>query len=1254
DGVKLKVQQKQDQPLWQALAQNLSWDELKQGLQQLNKTKSKDVKLYRLFRKEMGIYDVDENSFKGEPAITEPQGTPDEEFAGKTFAPAKDLSAASADIAKVRSSILPILDERHKNDIHHGLKHANDLIAMALALAEEAKVYNKVDWKVMTAAILLHDIYAYEDKGHALKTVEYIDKHLADNPLFTKSQIEKIKEAVLWHDEKTLQNISEIRKKNLETRILYDVDNMDAFGVKGIYRYMAIYFARGKDLTAIKEKVLDNLKFRFKNLCFDESKEMAQEDFEYAKAFFALLKQENTPEDSLSGATAAAYYIKKYIDETPVEIASAALSELILSKETKIARDYFTLLRGAYLTEEKGASGYLEQEVLHPDRLKFYNFYMETRNELREIVQRDTELAKYFETLPVLTQDAFVFYRDSGENSRKIGSSVGVNIIFANQLMDAFERGGIYKKWAMYVFTHRLMHELGHKPARSTNENEIEEEAKLIHYDLILYKLYKEQGVQDIIDNVFAEYKDNDLFPSGYYFRFLEALTHLNVTEQRQIIVTYASHQDMTKAEINKLTSSICAGAYEAYIEEINSRPVFVGTCKRFGAFAKLEDAIMENFAPLGLYESELLEIEMLFTKPGKITFDDATQLYKVAEKLILARKQRNNYYDNPPAFANWRSTEKSAELENSYDTAQREYNKLIMQLFKKTIEQQADTAPATMPRSSTENPALAFLKENGFPHIINVDEIKKLSDRVLALKAEGANEFFIDNSGEYKETDFYSKVMDLNKTDAFAAHPMRLTKCALYEKIDNSESWHNIWLGNIIPIMGMHIYDENGRPYTDEDIEKILGLRRIYDTTASPQAGYVYAAVNKGKRTIFFPGPWVVPYITTKEGGEVILKTFDDITELAKKEANSSNISEVIRDLAREGKIKVKLASSLEFVGAGCFNFPSSPDIPAKIKKLNGRNVYIPGLSIQKAAGVELQTGGVGAADSDKVDGIKMENELRKMGAIIAYDSVDTINLSKHFDASQILRFGYSSFILQSLIANQALGVNLRKTSKQMLKEYIGEVFGEGQKTKDLFLERTLRTLAKNIRVCYLKDYVRNAPSNTTHNCGPNFELKDITPFNFEKGELDTYRKQIERSGEWAHTWSFLNAVYSSLMPDKVEVIKRGRRIHRVHFYPKDHPMFKEVFLEELFGKDAKWAKENFDKYYRNAQIKTSMRDVTIDAIFAMLEALKARNIQVEEITDAFDSGSQIKIPYDFDFPKTESEDINSAKYELSIGEAA
>ena len=72
-----------------------------------------------------------------------------------------------------------------------------------------------------------------------------------------------------------------------------------------------------------------------------------------------------------------------------------------------------------------------------------------------------------------------------------------------------------------------------------------------------------------------------------------------------------------------------------------------------------------------------------------------------------------------------------------------------------------------------------------------------------------------------------------------------------------------------------------------------------------------------------------------------VILKKLEDIAKIAEEEVNYDNLHTILYRLAEVGRIRVKLASMIQFKGTGCFNFPPVSRMPDKILALDGKNVY-------------------------------------------------------------------------------------------------------------------------------------------------------------------------------------------------------------------------------------------------------------------------------------------------------------------------
>jgi HD superfamily phosphohydrolase YqeK len=95
-------------------------------------------------------------------------------------------------------------------------------------------------------------------------------------------------EAIGQHDD--------VRKerKSLEAKILFDCDNIDAFGAVGVFRYLDVYTRRGWSLKRVAKHVYKNVQQRFRNLHFDQSRRMCRKNYELTRDYFLKLKNELT------------------------------------------------------------------------------------------------------------------------------------------------------------------------------------------------------------------------------------------------------------------------------------------------------------------------------------------------------------------------------------------------------------------------------------------------------------------------------------------------------------------------------------------------------------------------------------------------------------------------------------------------------------------------------------------------------------------------------------------------------------------------------------------------------------------------------------------------------------------------------------------------------------------------------------------------------------------------------------------------
>lgn len=231
------------------------------------------------------------------------------------------------DVSVIKEILTTKLGVAFQKNYHHGLKHSDDLFELAKELVKKSG--SNVDWEVLSAAILLHDIFAHNSKTHGKLACNYFAKNFSS--YFTQQQSNKIKEAILLHDNKSGKKMD--KTSNTESKILYDIDNMDAFGIKGIYRYIAIYSMRGDDLKTIPA----NIKNRYESLNFNESKAIIEKEYRRITTFF---NNQHTRENKKIIS-----FIEQNKKLSPIEIANKALAIYKQEKEPSIFHFFETLLK---------------------------------------------------------------------------------------------------------------------------------------------------------------------------------------------------------------------------------------------------------------------------------------------------------------------------------------------------------------------------------------------------------------------------------------------------------------------------------------------------------------------------------------------------------------------------------------------------------------------------------------------------------------------------------------------------------------------------------------------------------------------------------------------------------------------------------------------------------------------------------------------------------------------------------------------
>jgi HD superfamily phosphodiesterase len=147
----------------------------------------------------------------------------------------------------------------------------------------------KADMEVLIAAVYLHDIGRHYPAGvgvHGPISAKYAKKAL-ERIKFPKEKISNVLLSISFHDE----TFPSSKRKSVESKVLYDADKLDVFGVIGISRFILFYSSRGKTLNEIAGHALVNLPVRFKRLEFQSAKRIARANFRYSMNFFKNLQR---------------------------------------------------------------------------------------------------------------------------------------------------------------------------------------------------------------------------------------------------------------------------------------------------------------------------------------------------------------------------------------------------------------------------------------------------------------------------------------------------------------------------------------------------------------------------------------------------------------------------------------------------------------------------------------------------------------------------------------------------------------------------------------------------------------------------------------------------------------------------------------------------------------------------------------------------------------------------------------------------
>lgn len=148
----------------------------------------------------------------------------------------------------------------------HGLNHHRRVWQTAKELIQILAAKNRLPDSFVIPGLLiasyLHDIGMAIDHGprHGRQSFELCKRFLKENSLDEK-EFPGMLEAVLEHDNK---DYSSPTTNNIQT-LLSVADDLDAFGITGIYRYIEIYTLREITHQELGSKIRDNAEKRYKH-----------------------------------------------------------------------------------------------------------------------------------------------------------------------------------------------------------------------------------------------------------------------------------------------------------------------------------------------------------------------------------------------------------------------------------------------------------------------------------------------------------------------------------------------------------------------------------------------------------------------------------------------------------------------------------------------------------------------------------------------------------------------------------------------------------------------------------------------------------------------------------------------------------------------------------------------------------------------------------------------------------------------------
>ena len=176
-----------------------------------------------------------------------------------------------------------LLKANPENREGHGLDHMRRVWDTCLHLGNQLGA----DIEILVVAAYLHDLGILKKLSpeHGALSAELAEPVL-DRIQFPEEKKAKALHAIRVHD----ITFSSKDRNTLESRILYDADKSESFGVIGILRYISILYKRQP-----VDYILEDLEKRWSGLCLPETKAHSKSEYEYTRNYFQELKRAINP-----------------------------------------------------------------------------------------------------------------------------------------------------------------------------------------------------------------------------------------------------------------------------------------------------------------------------------------------------------------------------------------------------------------------------------------------------------------------------------------------------------------------------------------------------------------------------------------------------------------------------------------------------------------------------------------------------------------------------------------------------------------------------------------------------------------------------------------------------------------------------------------------------------------------------------------------------------------------------------------------